>query len=154
MPSNDPSPPIALLTEVDGRAYRGAPLFDMNAGGVVSGPAADYFEDAINFLNGRCSSTGLDLDAMVKSIKGATWSIYLNADDRVVIEDTAAAWSLKAGGGREAFGFDAGGLAIPSALVGGTNRVTAGADWVRGNVENKHLILVDGAGLHHIGHKM
>ncbi len=151
MPSLDPSPQIALLTEVDARTYRGASLFDMGGGGIVTGPASDYFEDALNFLNGRCSSTGLDLDAEVKSVKGATWSIYLNADDRVVIEDTAAPWSLNATGGREAFGFDGGGLAIPSIAVvvalGITNRVTAGADWVRGNVENKHLVIADGGGI-------
>jgi len=151
MPSLDPSPPIALLTEVDARAWRGVELMLM-AGGVgpkLLGPATDYFEDALNFLNGRCSSPGADLDALVKTVKGATWSIYLNGDDRVVIEDTSGIFILKPGGGREAFGFANSAVGdITSALVGAgpIRRITASADWVRGNVENKHLIIKDGGG--------
>ena len=145
MPSNDPSPPIALLTEVDGRAYRGAPLFDMGGGGVVSGPAADYFEDALNFLNGRCSQSTRDLESRLNVIKGvATWSVYIDGDDKVVIENTGGAFTITVGSlNPAAFGFP--NVPYSSAFVLGTNRITADVDWVRGNVQNAHLAINDGA---------
>lgn len=147
MPSNDPSPPIAFLTEVDARSYNGVTLFNMSAGGAVAGPAQDFFEDALNFLNGRCSPAGLDLDATIKTIGAAqvppsagVWTIFLNADDKVVIENDTDAFDLDVGGGREAFGFPATGV-LSSAAGGSGQRIIAANNWVRGNVQNAHLIV-------------
>ncbi|PHR17613.1 MAG: hypothetical protein COA38_20325 [Fluviicola sp.] len=145
MPSSDPAPFIAFLTEVDARSYSGAPLFNMGGGGAVAGPAQDYFEDALNFLNGRGSQPTRDLDSLVKTIKGATWTIYLNADDRIVIEDTAGGFTLNASADRVAFGFPATGIITSLPVAGPTNQIIAPLNWVRGNVQNAHLALDDGA---------
>ena len=143
MPTNDPAPTFAYLTEVDARAWSGS-IFDMSGGGLVALPTQDFWEDALNLLNGRCSAATHDLDARVKIIKGGTWTIYLNGSDRVVIEDTAGAFTLNAGFGEAAYGFP--NAPYASAVVAGpTNQIIADAEWVRGNVQNAHLALDDGA---------
>ena len=140
MPSNDPNPTIAFLTEVDARAYNGVSIFDMGPG-AVTGPAQDYFEDALNFLNGRGSPATWDLDSNIKVVgSGAgTWSMGLDADDRVYIENSLESFTLAPGSGREAYGFTPLGILTSGGV--GPFRITASGDWVRGNVENSHMDL-------------
>lgn len=147
MPASNPAPPIALIGQFDARQWASVTVFKRGATNVTVSASAGIFDDLLDFLNGRGSSTALALRTCVNTVKtdAGTWTIGIDANDKVYIESDTATFTLAAGTGLEAWGFSSGGMSA-SNVTGTIYRATAADQWVRGPVVNAY-ITIDPAGL-------
>ena len=135
------APRGALLTQQDWEAYASTVLFD-GPGSVTLSASTGRIDDMLAAVNGRGSdpirSLGADIDA---GWTGAgTITAGIDANDRVFVECSAEGFDLTASIDNSAYGFDVLGQSAVN-TAGTVHRLTATADWLRGNVENKRLRL-------------
>lgn len=151
MPGYAHAPRPGLLTAVDLESWAGASVFDRVGGApavslssltamAAAGAVGGRYEDMIAFLNGYGSGSGAATDTDLSSDANTQWvasgaagtlAVGIDADDRVYVHASAVAFTLTAPAGNP-WGFPAG--ATASVASGGGQRVTATAEWTRGNV--------------------
>jgi len=93
MPSNDKAPNFALMAEFDATQWSGEDLFTHGSTQITMptfSQGSGFYDDALIFLNGRASESGLSLGQQIQDASdfGASWSIGLTADDKIFIENT------------------------------------------------------------------
>lgn len=147
MPGNHPAPPIALLSEVDMRALASVIVMQREDStpvvhDVTLASTAGFYEDLLSFLNGRGSepirTLEFDLQTSWTGAGGAgNITVGIDNDDRVYIESDTTDFSIGPHADNATFGFDVAGAGPAGGLA--PFRLTATAEWIRGNVTNKHL---------------
>tara|TARA_R100000773_G_scaffold19682_2_gene17654 strand:+ start:173 stop:1381 length:1209 start_codon:yes stop_codon:yes gene_type:complete len=92
MPLNNPSPNFALLSAFNARTWSNVNVFDRGSNNVTLPTFATgegIYDDAISFLNGRGSESGIAMSDLLQATApsgfGTTWSITINSSDKVVI---------------------------------------------------------------------
>ena len=136
MPMNEPAPSFALLSSFDIRDLSGVDAFVRDGSYTVTLPtlgANDIYEDVLHFLNGRESDALVYGTGQLNTLGfgGATWSITINADDKVEIS-APVEFELTSTGTSDHLGF--GSSTVSSTLVGSVYIATASYDWSRGRV--------------------
>lgn len=137
MPNLVYDPKAMGMSGFDASAWAGVNVFDRGATSITlpSYTGTDgLFHDPIDFLNGRCSQTGRDLQAdgqaaWTASTGGGagTFEMYLDTDDRFVIRTAVGTDTFEINDGAE-YGFTNG---QASAVVGAWNVVKATNQWTR-----------------------
>ena len=149
MPSNDHSPNFALFTEFDATQWSGVNLFTHGAVTVqmpTFSQGEGFYDDALIFLNGRASTSGLSLTQQITDASTfGTWSIELSADDKIIIIGSVEFTIEPININQDYLGF---GGTVTSLLVGSKYHATAPNDWTRGNINNGQYTIneVGGAG--------
>tara|TARA_R100000655_G_scaffold8672_5_gene22425 strand:+ start:6121 stop:7317 length:1197 start_codon:yes stop_codon:yes gene_type:complete len=91
MPLNNPSPNFALLSSFNARTWSGVNVFNRGSNNVSLPTFAigeGIYEDAISFLNGRGSHTGLSIPDILNtqgSSISTAWTVTIDANDKVKI---------------------------------------------------------------------
>lgn len=141
MPSYNPSPIPAFMAELDLRDYSGVEVFwRQGAVNTTTLPTYDteagegWYEDWLDFLNGRGSQTGRSLgdEVSAASTVPSTVSIGIDEDDRVYVQGARHSFTVY-GHGSAVYGFSVAGDAPDGG--GPPYRTTASNEWVRGLCE-------------------
>jgi hypothetical protein len=133
MPLNNPSPNFALLSSFNARTWSGVNVFNRSSNNVTLPTFAigeGIYEDAISFLNGRGSESGIAMSDLLQATStpafGANWSVSINSSDKVVIScDDSFKVRLKSGDDILGVGSSTFGAASTS--------FTSPNDWTRGS---------------------
>jgi len=159
MPGKAHAPRFCIMSGLDLREWSGIKVFTHNGFGVTLptyGVGEGVLEDALDFLNGRGTTTASHGDAASDLI--ATWTgvgngldVFIGYDgvtpadnDRVVFEADEAFTILPAATNRT-WGIDA--LGQASVLVGAVHQLAGAYQWVRGNHEQQQIWIKPGSGV-------
>jgi hypothetical protein len=152
MPSNDKAPNFALMADFDATPYSGADLFT-HGSTTVAMPTftqgAGFYDDALIFLNGRASTSGLSLTQQIRdaaTFGGSSWDIDFNYDeDKIKIIGSVDFTIAPTSASQDFLGF---GGTVDATLVGSKYHAEAPNDWTRGNINNGQYTIneVGGAG--------
>lgn len=150
MPHNNWDPTFALASAFDASQWADGStvLYTRDTQDISLPTAAGVYDDLLDFLNGRGSDKPAARtlqDAFDSAWTGAVGgaAIYIDADDRLVIEHSGEPFTVSASADNAWFGLDTAGAS--SVVAGATNRVTGSAEWLRTNLDNRR-ITVDPAG--------
>ena len=150
MPSFDKSPNFALLTEFDATQWSGADLFTQGSTTISMPTFAQgegFYDDALIFLNGRASTSDLNLSAQVLSAStfGSSWLFTLNDDDKIVLRSDVDFTIEPTNADQDFLGF---GGTVNASPVGSKFHAVAPNNWTRGNINNGQYTVneVGGAG--------
>jgi len=149
MPGNAIAPPVALLCEVDARAWSGVQVFHRGAD-TVALPTFDtaagegLYEDLVSFLCGRGSQPDHELafDMGEEWTGAGSPTLGIDEDDRFFIDPESGAIIVEPSADNAVFGFDTAGQNSSA----GTPRLTANSDWQRGNIQNAQLTITTAGG--------
>ena len=132
----------AIMAEVDAREWAGENLWVENAAPIAAPSTWAYFDDALAFLTGRGTAADdavVGYASMAYGVQQAltvasSVTVGITSGDRVFIlaAGLAGNFTLAAGAGNVALGFDAAGQT--SVTVAGGEYMEATADWVRAPV--------------------
>jgi hypothetical protein len=105
----------------------------------INGPFDSSYEDIISFLNGRGFESGYDLNSLLAAAAnfGASWSIGINADDKIEIKSNNSfrirfRSSSTLDGNADVLGI--GTDWVLSSVVSGLDTAVAPSDFIRGEV--------------------
>lgn len=137
MPRNEYCPRFALLSGFDARQWASVDVFSRGGSAItVDSTAADaIFLDAVQFLNGYGSEQSLEADCQAAATAAGAagnWTIGIDTDDKVYIENDAAGFRVVGGLANEPYGFSTTADQDAALVAGTTYRATAPNDWVRG----------------------
>lgn len=147
MPNSQTAPRAGLLAEMDWTAFAGVVAF---AGGnnVTVSSGWTWVDDTLQALCGLGSedTRSLRKDAVAVGTGAGGWTFGIDEDDRFYIENDTETFDLTAAAGNAVWGLPAAGAS--AVLVSGTTyRLTATADWTRGNLEGATFELDPATGL-------
>lgn len=131
MPLNNPSPNFALLSAFNARTWSGVNVFDRGSNNVTLptfGTGEGIYDDAISFLNGRGSLSGMNTSDLlqVTALFGSNWSVSINSSDKVVISCDDQ-FKVRFKSGTDFFGVGS------SSFSSATTSFTCPNDWTRGS---------------------
>jgi len=138
MPSNDNSPNFALLSEFDATQWSGEDLFTQGSTQITMPTftqGAGFYEDALIFLNGRATESGLSLSSQVDTAStfGSTWLFGFTGDDKIYLESDVDFEIEPVTASQDFLGF---GGTVNATLSGSKYRATTVNEWTRGNINN------------------
>tara|TARA_R100001443_G_scaffold4958_1_gene13610 strand:- start:6538 stop:7734 length:1197 start_codon:yes stop_codon:yes gene_type:complete len=131
MPLNNPSPNFALLSSFNARTWSGVNVFDRGSNNVSLPTFAigeGIYEDAISFLNGRGSESGIAIPDLLQSTSnfGANWSVSINSSDKVLISCDDS-FKVRSQSGTDILGVGSSSFGVASTSF------TCPNNWTRGN---------------------
>ena len=138
MPSNDKAPNFALMTEFDATQWSGSNLFTQGSTQITMptfSQGSGFYDDALIFLNGRASESGLSLGQQISTASsfGSSWSIGVDSNDKIYVESdvdfTIEPINIK----NDFLGF---GGEVNASSTASNYRATAPNNWTRGNINN------------------
>lgn len=137
MPLNNPAPQFGLLTAQDVRDLDSTKIFtrDSNAVNMPSFATGEgVYEDALFLLNGREITTSNSAGGQADDTAtfGTSWSVTINASDRVSVTSNVE-FTVTKTGSDDALGF--GSSVVSSVQVGSDYVAAAPLDWSRGALD-------------------
>ena len=142
MPLNNPSPNFALLSSFNARTWSNSNVFQRGSNNITMptfGTGEGIYDDAISFLNGRGSESGIALSDLLNasSLFGTNWSVTINSSDKVVITCDNQ-FKIKFSSGVDVLGVGS------STFSAAATSFTCPNDWTRGNaLQNSTYAFVD-----------
>jgi len=155
MPLNNPSPNFALLSAFNARTWSNVNVFDRGSNNITLptfGTGEGIFDDAISFLNGRGSESGIAMSDLLQAtaVFGTNWSVSINSSDKVVIScDDQFKIRLKSGAdvlgvGSSSFSSAATSFTCPNDWTRGSEIKTAGYEFVDSSDANSFTFTLQG----------